>query len=168
MDRDTGARAGTAFHTVHATAVAIDGLAALLIGPSGSGKSDLAFRLVTATFRDGPRRLAPRLVADDRVVLDAVGSRLIVRPPAAIAGRMEVRGVGILEVDHEPEAEAVLVVDVAPGSDVERLPPAGLATTVAGFTLPLVRLRSFDVSAPAKVAVLLARAGPAGGGVSGT
>ena len=70
---------------VHATCVAIGDRAVLLCGPSGSGKSDLALRLI-----DG----GAQLVADDQVVLRAEGGRIVARAPEALAGRMEVRGIG--------------------------------------------------------------------------
>ncbi|HJZ14329.1 MAG TPA: hypothetical protein VJ251_02575, partial [Stellaceae bacterium] len=82
---------------VHATAIAIDGRAVLLRGPSGAGKSDLALRLI-----DG----GARLVADDQAELRRAGERVMVRAPAEIAGLIEVRGIGILQV--EPLAEAAL------------------------------------------------------------
>ena len=75
---------------VHATAVAIDGRALLLRGPSGAGKSDLALRLIDA---------GARLIADDQSVLRREGGRLLAAVPAAIAGLIEVRGVGILRVE---------------------------------------------------------------------
>src|SRR5580693_1856546 len=87
----------------HATTVAIDGRGVLLRGPSGSGKSDLALRLIDA---------GARLVADDQSELSRHGETIIVRAPAAIAGLIEVRGVGILRVDTIAEAPLALVADL--------------------------------------------------------
>src|SRR5580658_5234693 len=85
---------------VHATAVAIGARAVLLRGPSGSGKSDLALRLIDA---------GARLVADDRCQLSREADAIVVRAPAAIAGLIEVRGIGILGVDTVPEARLALI-----------------------------------------------------------
>ena len=76
---------------LHASCVELAGTGVVLLGPSGSGKSDLALRLI-----DG----GARLVADDRVVVERSGDRLIARPPEAIAGLIEVRGLGIMRVGH--------------------------------------------------------------------
>jgi HPr kinase/phosphorylase len=74
-----------------------------------------------------------RLVADDRVLLEAHHGRLLARPPAALAGLIEVRGVGIRRVEYEPAAVVGLVVDLA-AEDAERLPATGEAT-VSGVKL---------------------------------
>src|SRR5690348_6291197 len=102
---------------LHATCIAIGRAAVLLRGPSGAGKSDLALRLI-----DG----GARLVADDQVELAAENGCLIARAPAAIAGRIEARGAGILPAPAVAEAPVALVADlVAPGA-VERLPEPAL------------------------------------------
>ena len=107
---------------VHGTCVALGRAAALLRGPSGSGKSDLALRFLYLARR-GPAALeAPILVADDQVHLTCKGGRLIVRAPESIRGRIEVRGVGIVDVKSLEEAELVLVVDLVPTGEIERLP----------------------------------------------
>ena len=99
---------------VHGTCVALGRTAALLRGPSGSGKSDLALRFLFLARR-GPAALEPPiLVADDQVWLVRNGERLLARPPDTIRGKMEVRGVGIVEVKSLLEAELVLVVDLVP------------------------------------------------------
>ena len=98
--------------TVHASAVLVGARAVLIRGPSGAGKSRLALDLIEAG-RAGRLRFA-RLVGDDRVHLESAGGRLLVRPAAALAGLIEVRGVGILRLDHEPCAVVGLVVDLAP------------------------------------------------------
>ena len=98
---------------VHATAIAIEGAAVLLRGPPGAGKSDLALRLI-----DG----GARLVADDQAELRRADNQILVSAPAAIAGLIEVRGVGILRVDPVDEAPLALIVDLVPSAEVERLP----------------------------------------------
>ena len=144
---------------VHGTCVALGRSAALLRGPPGSGKSDLALRFLFLARR-GPAALeAPILVADDQVQLTRAGESLVVRAPPSIRGRMEVRGVGIVEVKHLEQAELALVVDLVPGiTDVERLPDGEARARFMGVEVPLLRLCPWDASAAIKLAVALARA----------
>ncbi len=106
--------------TIHASAVLVGARAVLIRGPSGSGKSRLALELIWAAH-GGSLRFA-RLVGDDRVHVEAAHGRLVVRPAAALAGLIEVRGVGIRKLPYEPSAVVGLVVDLA--VDAERLPRA--------------------------------------------
>lgn len=130
---------------VHGTSVALGGEGILLRGPSGSGKSDLALRLI-----DG----GARLVADDQTELRRVKGTLMMRAPAMIAGCLEVRGVGILRVPSLPAAPLRLVVDLVAPDAVERLPePAECA--LLGLSVPLLRLAPFEASAPAKLRLAL-------------
>ena len=126
---------------VHATAIAIDGRAVLLRGPSGAGKSDLALRLIDA---------GARLVADDQVELRRAGGRVLVRAPAAIAGLVEVRGVGILRLEPLREAALAMCVDLVPSAEVERLPEIG-SEDVLGLAVPSIALSPFEASAAAKL-----------------
>jgi len=130
---------------VHATAVSIDGDGVLITGPSGAGKSDLALRLID----DGAA-----LVADDRCDLSLEGDSLRVSAPAALAGMLEVRGVGIVVMAHETSAPLAMVCDLVPPADVERLPEAERSEEY-GVSLPLYRLDPFEASAPAKVRAAL-------------
>jgi serine kinase of HPr protein (carbohydrate metabolism regulator) len=126
---------------VHATCVAIEGRGVLLRGPSGSGKSDLALRLIDE---------GAKLVADDQVRIARAGARLIARAPATIAGRMEVRGIGIVPLAASRAAPVTLVVDLVPRARIERMPrPASWACL--GLRIPKIRLDPFDASAPAKL-----------------
>src|SRR5579863_1156092 len=126
---------------LHATAIAIDGHALLLRGASGSGKSDLALRLIDA---------GARLVADDQSELYRRGEEVIVRAPATIAGLLEVRGIGIFRLDALAEAPVALVVDLVAGDTVERL-PVRQTEAILGLSLPLVAVKPFEASAPAKL-----------------
>jgi serine kinase of HPr protein (carbohydrate metabolism regulator) len=126
---------------VHATAIAIDGRAVLLRGPSGAGKSDIALRLIDA---------GARLVADDQVELRRAGGRVLVRAPAAIAGLMEVRGVGILQIEPLAEAALAMCVDLVPSAEVERFPEFR-SEDVLGLTVPTIALSPFEASAAAKL-----------------
>ena len=132
---------------IHATAVAIDGRALLLRGAPGSGKSDLALRLIDA---------GARLVADDQSELCRRGDALIVRAPAAIAGLIEVRGIGIFRLDALAEAPVALVADLVAAETVERL-PARRSEAILGLALPLIALAPFEAAAAAKLR-LMARA----------
>ncbi len=99
--------------TVHASCVALDGTGVLIMGPSGSGKSAMALRLMA---------LGARLVADDRTILEATQEGLIARCPPQIRGRIEARGVGILAAEGVACAPLRLVVDLG-RQEEERLPP---------------------------------------------
>lgn len=143
---------------VHGTCVALGRTAALLRGPSGSGKSDLALRFLFLARR-GPAALeAPILVADDQVHVFRDGARLLASPPESIRGKIEVRGVGIVEVKSLAEAHLALVVDLVPASEVERLPEGDATVRLLGVDVPLVRLSPWEASAPIKLAIALARA----------
>ena len=126
---------------VHATAIAIDGRAVLLRGPSGAGKSDLAVRLI-----DG----GARLVADDQVELRRAGECVLVTAPAALAGLIEVRGVGILRVEAATEATLALLVDLVASAEVDRFPETR-CEDVLGVAVPSIALSPFEASAAAKL-----------------
>jgi HPr kinase/phosphorylase len=107
--------------TIHASAVLVGARAVLIRGPSGAGKSRLALDLIQAAHA-GSLPFA-RLVADDRVHLEAAHGRLLARPAETLAGLLEVRGAGVLRLAHEPCAVVGFVVDLA-AEDAERLPQA--------------------------------------------
>jgi serine kinase of HPr protein (carbohydrate metabolism regulator) len=117
----------TANVTIHASAVLIGARAALIRGPSGSGKSRLTFALLEAA-RCGQLPFA-RLVGDDRIHVEAKHGRLLVSPSLALAGLLEIRGAGIRTFAFEPLAVADLVVDLA-AADAERLPAQTAQTTL--------------------------------------
>ena len=120
--------------TIHASAVLVGTRAVLIRGPSASGKSRLALELLEAG-RIGAVLFA-RLVADDRVHLETAGGRLLARPAAALAGLIEVRGVGLLRVAHEPSAVVGFVVDLA-AADATRLPePDKRKADIDGILVP--------------------------------
>jgi len=118
--------------SIHASAVLIGAHALLIRGPSGSGKSRLALALLQAA--DSGALAFARLVADDRVICQAAHGWLLARPAARLAGLLEVRGLGIRRVPHEPVALVGTVVDLA-AADAGRLPePAGCE--IEGVRLP--------------------------------
>ncbi|HEX4113434.1 MAG TPA: HPr kinase/phosphatase C-terminal domain-containing protein [Stellaceae bacterium] len=130
---------------LHGTAIALNGEGILLRGPSGSGKSDLALRLV-----DG----GAKLIADDQTELRDIGGAARLSAPATIAGRIEVRGVGIVVVPHQASAPLRLVVDLEPAATIERLPEPAWFRFFA-YDIPLIALAPFEASAPAKLRVAL-------------
>jgi HPr kinase/phosphorylase len=143
---------------VYGTCVALGRTAALLRGPSGSGKSDLALRFLFLARR-GPAALeAPILVADDQVLVRRDGRRLLAGAPETIKGKLEVRGVAIVEVKSLVEADLALVVDLVPGREIERLPDEDASARILGVDLPRVRLSPWEASAPIKLVIALARA----------
>ena len=126
---------------LHATCVALDGAGVLLCGAPGSGKSDLALRLIDA---------GARLVADDRADLGARRGRVWVTAPPEIAGLIEVRGVGVVRLEALAEVPLALVVDLVAGDAVERLPEPG-SRAYLGIPVPVLALAPFQASAAAKV-----------------
>ena len=124
---------------IHATTVAIGTRAVLIEGPPGAGKSDLALRLIDR---------GAVLVADDRTALLAEGDRLTASPPATIAGLIEVRGIGIVDLPHVGAARVVLAIDLS--ATVARMPEP-ILRTYAGVSLPVLALDPFEASAPLKV-----------------
>jgi serine kinase of HPr protein (carbohydrate metabolism regulator) len=134
--------------TVHATAVAMNGRAVLIAGRSGAGKSDLALRLIDR---------GAVLVSDDQTMTLRRDGKLLASAPANLAGKMEVRGLGILEMDHLSDVEVVLVVSV--DGAVERMPLAPTERRIAGVSVPMVTLAALEPSAPIKVEMALKRLG---------
>lgn len=138
---------------LHAGLVAgrIDGAwkGALVMGASGSGKSDLMLRVLG---------LGLRLVADDRTVVWISGGRAFGRTPETLDGLLELRGLGVFSEAALPMAEIALVVRCEPAESLERMPEDAF-DTIAGARVPLVRLHAPDASAPAKLGRALNRLG---------
>ena len=131
---------------LHGTTIAIGGRGVVMVGPSGSGKSDLALRLIDR---------GAALVADDYTELAREGGMLCARAPATIAGKIEVRGVGIVELPAE-SAPIALIVDL--DASPERMPEPS-TQVLEGIVIPTVALSPFDASAPIKVELALKRFG---------
>lgn len=132
--------------TIHASCVAIDGIAVLIEGRSGAGKSDLALRLIDR---------GAMLVSDDYTTLVRSDGTLIARPPANLAGKIEVRGIGILEMPYVtdiPVGMIVAIVETPP-----RMPGEGRLRRIAGVDLREIALPALEPSAPIKVELALAR-----------
>lgn len=134
--------------TLHASTVAIGGRAVMLCGASGSGKSDLALRLIDR---------GAVLVADDYTLLRAEIGGLLAAPPTGIAGKIEIRGIGIVEMPHMRDIPVGMIVQLTDA--IERMPDGPSTRTIAGIDVPVMPLAPFEASAPIKVEHLLARFG---------
>lgn len=134
--------------TLHASCVAKDGRAILISGRSGSGKSDLALRLIDR---------GAMLVSDDYTIVRRVGSKLLASAPETISGKLEVRGLGILEFEPAPDTPVCLLADVR--QEIERMPDAAESTSIVGMPVPVVAIAALEASAPVKVEIALARFG---------
>jgi len=142
---------------VHGTCVALGQRGALLRGESGSGKSDLALRFLSLI---GEGDLRPCLVADDQVWIDTQdGGQVIASAPEALAGLLEVRGLGIAKMPYLATTPLVLVCDLVAGDTVPRMPPDPWdRTTLAGAAIPALKLPAFEASAPLKLRMALLQA----------
>ena len=145
--------------TIHASAVLVGARALLIQGPAGSGKSRLALALLQAA--DLGALPFARLVADDRVHVEAMHGRLLVRPAAALAGKIEVRGLGIRRVPHEPVAVVGTLVELG-AADGERLPAsASRMGRILGIALPRLAVAADTDPVPLVLAHRLSSAGEA-------
>lgn len=133
---------------LHASCVATDGRAVLIAGPSGSGKSDLALRLMDRGFT---------LVSDDRTIIRKEGERLVASAPPTIKGKLEIRGIGIVEVESVSDVPLALVVELT--SEYARLPDDSRERLILGAGVPLVSVDAMTASAASKVALALDRLG---------
>lgn len=130
--------------TLHVSCVARDGRAILISGRSGAGKSDLALRLIDR---------GAKLVSDDYTIVQRMAGRLIAKAPANIAGRIEVRGVGILSFETVSDASVCLYVDL--DRDVERMPAERETIRICGVDVPMIAANGLEPSAPIKVEAAL-------------
>lgn len=130
--------------TLHASCVAIAGRAILIEGLSGSGKSDLALRLIDR---------GANLISDDYTIVRRVGKGLLASAPPTIAGLFEVRGVGLIPMPFDSDVPVALIASIA--DTIERLPEATTTRIVAGVGIPTCLITAFEASAPIKVEMLL-------------
>lgn len=134
---------------VHGTAVSIEAQGnfngILIRGEAGSGKSDLALRLMDQ---------GALLIADDRCDLDIRDDQVIVSAPDTISGLLEVRGLGIVKIGAEPCLPINLIVDLVNPEDIERMPEK-LTCDDYGPAIAYIRLHAFEPSAPAKIRLAL-------------
>lgn len=145
---------------VFGTCVAISGhdldvRGALLRGAPGSGKSDLALRFISL-FGGGTSRVGAYLVSDDQVLLSREGDTLLARPPCTIAGRLEVRGIGIVEVDHRDQTPLAVIIDLVNADEVPRIPAdPPPCEDILGVCVPVLKLNPFEHSSPVKLKLAL-------------
>ena len=151
----------TAECRLHATMLECDGKGVLLIGESGCGKSDLALRLImsappqsqgSSEFKDQSKF---NLVADDQVVIRLAGGKLSGEAPETIAGKIEVRHIGICEFPYTKRAPVNLVIDLESSGSIERLPPDNQTYKILGIAVPLIKLAPFEASSPSKLILAL-------------
>ena len=134
--------------TLHASTVATNGRAVVITGPSGSGKSDLALRLIDRGFA---------LVSDDRTVVKRDGDRLVAASAPNIGGKLEIRGIGIVDVESVSDVAVALIVELK--SDIDRIPDDSRDRLILGVPVPLISIDAMTASAAAKVAFALDRMG---------
>lgn len=134
--------------TLHASTVALGGRAVLISGPSGAGKSDLALRLIDRGFV---------LVSDDQTILRKDNGHLLASAPPTIHGKLEIRGVGIVEMETVSDVPVALFVELT--GDILRMPDDSRERLVLDVRLPLINVDALTASAPSKVAVALDRLG---------
>ena len=137
---------GISSETMHASCVMIDGCGVLIEGASGVGKSDLALRLIDR---------GAVLVSDDYSYVRREAHKLFASAPANIAGKIEVRGIGIIDQPHRDSAPIALIVTL--GEPASRLPEPGVARQLLGVEIPLLMLDGREPSAPIKVELVLSR-----------
>jgi serine kinase of HPr protein (carbohydrate metabolism regulator) len=125
---------------LHGSAVAINGHAILMLGLTGSGKSDLALRLIDR---------GAMLISDDIVGTESADDQLILSVAPNIAGKIEVRGIGICTTDYLPFAPLRLVVELS--HEVDRMPPDNQCAAIGNFWIPMVKLDPFQPSSALKV-----------------
>ena len=134
--------------TLHASCVTKNGTGILISGRSGAGKSDLALRLIDR---------GAVLVSDDYTVVRRVEGKLLASPPVNTAGKIEVRGLGIMSFEHKADIPVALMVDLS--REIERMPDRTEAISIAGIKIPVIALDSFAASAPMKVELALSQVG---------
>ena len=134
--------------TLHASTVALNGRAVLIMGPSGSGKSDLALRLIDRGFT---------LVSDDQTIVKKQGGKLLASAPSNIRGKLEIRGVGIVDMEMTDNAPIALAVELT--SDITRMPDDSRERPMLGIGIPLISVDAMTASAASKVALALDRLG---------
>jgi HPr kinase/phosphorylase len=141
--------------TFHATTIALGPAAAMIVGVSGAGKSDLALRCL-ATPQGQLIAETPLLVADDQTCLALEGGNIVVTAPPSIRGHLEVRGLGIFPLPTCHKARLALVVELS-DERPERLPETPLQTcNILGRPISKLLLQPFEASSPLKLLMALA------------
>jgi len=141
--------------TRHGTCVSIEGQGVLLLGPPGSGKSDLALRLIDQPgVGIGIDEMRAMLVSDDQVMITVEEEELRAQAPPLLAGLLEIRGLGVMRVPCRLDAVLRIVVRLRPAAEIERLPlPQHME--ILGLSLPVHEIDPWALSAPARVRAAL-------------
>jgi HPr kinase/phosphorylase len=142
---------------IHGSCIALAELGVLLLGAPGTGKSDLVLRFLDHQGSGTSGRLrSARLVADDQVVVQRVGQELVASAPPALAGKLEIRGLGIVTVPAVAQVPLRLAVRLTPAAEIERIPePEKAEMDILGLTLPLILVDPEKPSAPARIRAAL-------------
>lgn len=134
---------------LHASCIAIGQHACLIRGPSGSGKSDLVLRLLDEQH-------GAKLVADDQVLVSERAGALYAAAPAILAGKLEIRGQGIVARPYLAEVKISHIIDLVQPQDITRMPDAAeICVTLMGIAFPRLKLDPFQVSATARLRAFL-------------
>lgn len=120
----------------------------MIEGRSGSGKSDLALRLIDR---------GAILVSDDYTVARRKGELLLASPPDTIAGKIEVRGLGVIDMDYLADQAVALVVQLF--DSVDRMPLDPDVRVIAGISVPVMKIAPLEGSAPIKVEMAMEKFG---------
>ena len=130
---------------IYATAVAYCGVGVLIRGPSGSGKSDLALRLI----EDGAN-----LIADDQVIIESVRNELYLSPPDSVSGLVEVRGFGVIKIESVRNVKLRLIIDLDPSFKTER-GPIMKEELIKNIIVPVINVKAFESSVLARIKLIL-------------
>ena len=130
---------------IHATCVSINSKGVLILGDPGSGKSDLALRLITM--------FSAKLVSDDRTDVFNDSGFIKAKPPKILRGLLEVRGVGIIKQEYLKETKVDLVIKLT-NEKIERMPlPQNY--NIEDVELPMYFINPFESSSPSKIITML-------------
>ena len=139
--------------TIHATLVQLYGLGILLRGPSNSGKSSIALRLIDEAELS---RANGHLIADDQVIITPHDDHLVGKAPDNLFGKIEIRGVGIIDIEARANAAIDLVVDLVPNETLERMPDENLDDDIiAGIKVRRIHIAERNPDAPAIIRIIL-------------
>jgi serine kinase of HPr protein (carbohydrate metabolism regulator) len=140
---------------LHGTCVSVGGDGVLILGEPGSGKSDLALRLIDEPgFGISGFLLTSQLVSDDQVLITRDGDRLVATAPPVIHGKLEIRGLDIVTLAVQPSVNLALIVKLEINSAIERLPDPR-TYEILGLALPMVKIDGATASAPARLRAAL-------------